>query len=179
MKLQLCDFSYRDYFHSMLHLIKCHISHLQATSAGPKYSRLLTQPPEQPHPTAAGKLWSITRFWNLPQLLLHGKPRFLQGRTSGISESPQINGKVSFCQKLEKLSHRSSVLPALHLRKALQCCAKYASWVFWCWPFKAVIFPGEILGKWSGSCNMLWFFSHLLLGMDTHLPEMIITFKNK
>ena len=65
--------------------------------------------PRAAYPPAVGKLWSITRFWNLAQLLLHGKPRFLQERTLGISESPQINGKVSFWQKLEKL-HLTAVL---------------------------------------------------------------------
>lgn len=123
MKLHLCGFSYSGYFHSMLHLIKCCILCLQGTSAGPKSSRLLTHPPEPPHPTATGKPRSIARFWNLAQLLLCGKPRFLQGRLPGISKSPQINGKSLILAEIGKAVSHCSSLFCQHCLEGKPCNA--------------------------------------------------------
>lgn len=166
-----------------MHLIKYLISHLWGTSAGPKYPRLLAQSPEQPYPTAAGKLWSIAGFLNLPQLFLHGKPRFLQEECLAWAiHTKQMEKSHSGRNQKNCVSLQFSMLPDLLLRKALQCCAKYANWVFWFWPFRAVSFPGEMLVWQSGSWNTLWFLSpptcrngYTFSRNDKHIQEQITT----
>lgn len=131
MKLQLCDFSYRDYFHSMLHLIKCQYftstSHLSRT-------KVLQAPHTTPRAATSHSCGKTLEHHKVLKFTSTSPPWETQvsaGKNIWHKQITPNKWKSLILPEIGKtVSPQFSVLPALHLRKALQCCAKYASWVF-------------------------------------------------